>query len=858
MEISPEATKAIAKAKSEQLKLIKKRDTALDKVATDIAAKFESQIGEDGLTRAEAQQKALVEIKQEQALVREEFDAQIVPISKRITALARPPAEAVTEGKPEKQLADITQKPAKPIPKEVVTPPATQRIMTQKGTGPINLTTDSQAAIDVLDEYWKLRDEAEFVANVDEAANQEAIAEALGKKKYSPDVDVVTARASQAMMLNIDLKEHPAGHDFAKQLTGEQRQIYELSQNLPANLQQISDRITQQNKKAGQLLKDADVIRNVRENYIAHIWEKPSQKQKQRLFAKFRQRTARALPRTIEGGIVEGWTKGMTLKVKDVTSASRIARQQGTRALAGKKLLDMGKDWGLMGHKQLEGWIQIEHPNFTVWRFAGKAEPGKVYGRDLYVNEEGDLFERSPVYAEPELAKKLNRIFSSSALYKLPGVKTITFYNDQIKATILITALFHHQAFLRSSMLGGRTINVKKSWNIGKQAIKNKEPDLRLLVRNGLTIGKIQDFDPAFFTGRQTIWGKVLSQTDLTEKGRKYMVGLRNKQIKFLFNKMGPFLKAGTALMEFQAEVLNNKTKLERGEITTDEIAKSVATLMNNDFGGLHLGRLTRSGTAQHLFKLLALAPDWTESNIRSAVQMLNRGETGKVHRLFWGRIAAKGLGATLLLNFLLAAFDDEDFVTRYRKAWEIGPRRLRWLDVDITPIYRALGGETERRKYFSLLGHFRDPLKFVVRPFVSLKHKASVVGRVMIDLMMGQDWAGREFTTLGELTGITEDGKLSGRFVKWSRSKAGPIELEQFPSYFLYETRSAMPIPIQNVIAFIGGEMDAFDAISKSLGIMTFTTYPSRKNRRKSPFRKTVKKSIFGTSSTRTSPFKK
>ena len=92
VEIDKEAAKAIVRAKGEQQKLIKKRDVAVEKVATKIAAKFESQIGEDGLTRAEAQQQALVEIKQEQALVREEFDAQIEPIAKKIQGLAQPPA----------------------------------------------------------------------------------------------------------------------------------------------------------------------------------------------------------------------------------------------------------------------------------------------------------------------------------------------------------------------------------------------------------------------------------------------------------------------------------------------------------------------------------------------------------------------------------------------------------------------------------------------------------------------------------------------------------------------------------------------------------------------------------------------
>jgi hypothetical protein len=237
-----------------------------------------------------------------------------------------------------------------------------------------------------------------------------------------------------------------------------------------------------------------------------------------------------------------------------------------------------------------------------------------------------------------------------------------------------------------------------------------------------------------------------------------------------------------------------------------------------------------RSQTAQHIFRLLALAPDWTESNIRSAVQAFAKGETGYLHRMFWGRIAIKGLGATILFNLLLSAFDDDDFVERYKKAWETG--RLRWLDIDITPIYEAMGGTDDKRKYFSLLGHFRDPVKFTVHPFISAKHKGSVVSRIMLDMMIGQDWAGRQFTTIGELLGITEDGKNSGRLVKYSRSGAKPIEPAQVPSYALYQVRSAMPIPMQNLIAFLGGEMDAFDAITKSLGLMTATTYPERKKK--------------------------
>jgi len=717
--------------------------------------------------------------------------------------------------------------PKSPIPKiskEQLTPPEVRKEIATKIKSEIpESDIATQDAVNVMEAYWKEFDERELEINVATIKNQEAIANALGKTQYLPESNPEVANTSRAMMLYIDLKEHPAGHNFVDKLSEQQTQLYNLSQDLPANIRKIADGIIRQNKKFGEMAVNEEVIANARENYIAHLWQKPVKQEALR--ARFRQTTARAKQRTIEGGIVEGLSRGKKLRVDDVTLATQIAQSQINQALVGKRLLTLGKDWGLLSHKQLEDWVQVEHPGFTTWKWAGKADQAKTYGRNFFVTEEGNLMERIPVYAEPKLGKVLNNVFTPSALYKIPGVKTVSRYNAQIKSTILFTSLYHHQAYMRSYAFGSRGLNPKKAYDLGRQAIMNMTPEVRLLVRNGLTIGRIQDYDPRMIEGEQTIWGRALSSTKPTEAIRKKLVALRKRQERFLFNKMGPALKMQAGLLELRAELKRNQAELEAGNITADEIAVAVANLINNDFGGLHLGRMGRSQTAQHLFRLLALAPDWTESNIRSAVDAFRGGETGYLHRMFWGRIAAKGLGATILFNLLLASFDDEDFVERYKKAWKTG--RLRWLDVDITPIYKALGGDTDARKYFSLIGHFRDPVKFIAHPFISAKHKGSVLSRIMLDMMIGQDWAGREFTTIGELAGITEDGKRSGRLVKYERGGARPIDPSQIPSYALYQVRSAMPIPMQNLIAFMGGEMDAFDAITKSAGLMTATTYP-------------------------------
>lgn len=768
---------------------------------------------------------------------------------------------------------------AKKIPVEKFTP---VEVVKELDTAQPKLTEESKNAATVMEHYWREFNERELEISVQVTKNQQDIATALNKKDYLPVSDAETKEMSMAMMLYIDLQEHPEGHTFAEALEGKNKELYQQSQNLSANIKRIADRIAKQNLEAGKLAVQQDVIAQARENYVAHLWEHNAKYD--RFATRFRQTTARAKARRLEGGIAEGLSLGLTLRVDDITLASQIAQDQVNQANVGKKLLQLGKDWGLLSHEQVtDDWVKVEHPGFTTYRFRGTVgigEPGKVRkgdwvraadrdnlgkitdihkdtatvhfvnrqtgaeadidlpladlervrpsGQAFFISPEGVVLEKVPVYAEPKLGKTLNNVFSPSAIFKIPGAETVTRYNAIIKSTILYTSLFHHQAYLRSYAFGSRGINAAEAYKKGREAIMNMTPEVRLLVRNGMTIGAIQDYDPRMVESGNTIWGQVLALTKPTDKLNTWIQNLRRQQERFLFKKLGPFLKVQAGILELKAELERNRAELESGEITVDEIAAAVGNLMNNDFGGLHLGRMGRSNTVQHALRLLFLAPDWTESNVRSMVDAFKTGETGYMHRMFWGRIAIKGLGATVLFNLLLSSFDDDDFVERYKKAWKEG--HLRWLDIDITPINEAMGGKSDARKYFSLIGHFRDPVKFVRHPGRSLKHKGSVVSRMVYDFATGQDWAGRQFTTVGELSGISEDGKLTGRLVKWGRGKSQLLEPHQLPSWFIYEGRQSMPIPIQNIASFIAGEMDGFDAVTKSLGLMTSTTYPPKR----------------------------
>jgi hypothetical protein len=415
----------------------------------------------------------------------------------------------------------------------------------------------------------------------------------------------------------------------------------------------------------------------------------------------------------------------------------------------------------------------------------------------------------------------MNNMLGMSSLYKLPGAKTITKYNAIFKQWILLTSFFHHLAFVRSYWLGTndktwQELNVRRSYKDGLKGIMNLEPEIMRGVGNGLTLGLRQEWEENL-VNEQTVIGKVIDTIPGGEKIKGKILDLKQMQTDFLFGSFGAGLKAKSYLIEFRNQLEKHP------DVDPDILSKQVAALINDDFGGLHLQRLGRNPTLQHIFRLFALAPDWTESNIRTMVKTLINAEKNPkakkiekdLYRRFWVGILWKGAAATALLNFALAGGDPEKMLKKYKRAWKSG--NLRWLEIDTTPIYRAFGGTGRDARYFSFWGHFRDPLKFITHPIRSAHHKGSVAYSIAHEALAGTDWAGRKFTTLDELMN-------TGNVVGWG--KGGPIDMNQYPSYLLSQLIGTQPIQIQNLAAWMSGEKEAFDAITNSLGFGVRRTY--------------------------------
>jgi len=222
----------------------------------------------------------------------------------------------------------------------------------------------------------------------------------------------------------------------------------------------------------------------------------------------------------------------------------------------------------------------------------------------------------------------------------------------------------------------------------------------------------------------------------------------------------------------------------------------------------------------QHIFRLFCLAPDWTESNIRLTAKACKGLATGSPEELaLYQRLVAnwmiKGIGVTAIGNFMLAGGDIDEMIKNFEKAWEAG--NFKWLDLNITPIYQAFGGDTSRHKYFSVIGHMKDPLKMMADPIKFAHRKGSVVYKTGWEAISGENWMGKRYTTLGELL---NEHKL----VKWGPGHG--VDYSNFPSYALTQIIGTEPVQLQNAIGWMSGETEGFDAIGNSLGLGITSTY--------------------------------
>jgi hypothetical protein len=606
--------------------------------------------------------------------------------------------------------------------------------------------------------------------------------------------------------------------------------------------------------------QEHELINSHVDNYVKRMWKMPKELRDRPVTwsggatTGFQVIPTSGKPRSFDS-IVDGWEAGMDLKGHGVignlqTYANEIGYTFANRRFVEymRSLKDFKTD-GVMFEVDPKTDPDFRPgPNYTQITIPGFAKPfHKLYARD-------------------DVANLLNRMGmkASHQIWDTDIAKFPRRISAMIKSTLLSISLFHHMAGLRSYRYGvpGQNFRGFKAYREGLKKIEeqtNFEPEnlkklgpaVDFLVKEGLTLGKTQDWDEAML--QESMLEDILSgrKGKASRRLLEAWQGMRRRKRSFttgLFNRLFAGLKAQSAVMEMVHSTKKQEKKLGRA-LTEQELkltAQQTATLINADFGGLHLGRMGRNPDLQRAAQLALLAPDWTESNWRTVTGMfkmpdrlgggtlnnwINRrigdnpeleGMT-QVYRRFWKGAAMKvALDTALAQAAVLALFADEDERKEYFQFWKAQFKDLgtfskgRWIALDFTPVARKLGiGDPEKRQQFSIAGHFKDILK--VADLASLvKHKVGPIGKAAESFASMTDWKDSNFSSLEE---ILETGSLvsDNPFEKAPDGTSGM--LSQSVAWFLYNLRGAAPIPLQEAASYLQGEQSGLATIARMGG---------------------------------------
>jgi len=448
-----------------------------------------------------------------------------------------------------------------------------------------------------------------------------------------------------------------------------------------------------------------------------------------------------------------------------------------------------------------------------------------------------EIFQKQALFAPGPLAEMINKMTATDTwVFKIPVVRHLLRLNSGLKSWILLSSFFHHMAGTRSWIFGvhhgWRKANPVKAYKDGLAKIQDNHPHIELGIKNGLTLGELQDWAENELRQQKGLTESLVQYLGIEplDKAIQYGKFKRQKFTDSLFKKFFAGLKAEAFVIEYAHELQKEQERYTQGVSpmppSPDKIAENVARLINADFGGLHLPRMGRNPTLQNMFRLLLLAPDWTESNFRTVSGMipgLNKtigkfmGDVAppagldKIYRKFWGRVIFRIAAITILAQMFLNGKDETDeFLEEqmFSNRWN----KFRWTELEVSKLYRMLGIDTEgQRMTFSLGGHFFDPLKLINPPRL-IKHKGSPMMRIIGALGSRSDWAERPFTAVGELF-------KTGKTIKKSAYEQKEGFFVALPSITVNQVVNMQPIQLGHLIRYLQGEEDGLTAMMHSMG---------------------------------------
>jgi hypothetical protein len=259
-----------------------------------------------------------------------------------------------------------------------------------------------------------------------------------------------------------------------------------------------------------------------------------------------------------------------------------------------------------------------------------------------------NILVRSDIRVHPEFAEYLkNRLgLEPSAVASSAVGKALLGVGTKMKETLLSLSPFHMvQEALRGVMVGVNPFHITGPDILTGAKVDPLDPNsptkINVGVRNNLQLGvdykSLQDHSEGVSSG-----GSLLAK--IPGVGKTLANSMDFYQ-DFLFKKYIPALKARGY------ELMFDRYQEAHPDWSVDHVAKAAATHANNTFGGIPWRQMGRSATNQDWGRLLLLAPDWLEAEMRSGANLFNKDEGG-LGRAQVAKMALGLWGIARVLNY--------------------------------------------------------------------------------------------------------------------------------------------------------------------------------------------------------------
>lgn len=450
----------------------------------------------------------------------------------------------------------------------------------------------------------------------------------------------------------------------------------------------IARQLTPTEKSYGRMVRDhldnlgnealkQGLLSHLKDNYVQQVWNPPDQEGMNRIFGAGGSGFLRPNPtfakQSFYDSYFDGEQAGLNPKDKDLgflvanytksfntALMSRsfisslhegVAKDGRPLSAPGGKGMPIGGDetgpdayliFPKAGPEETSDYRVIDHPALRDWKWATK----DADGNPIFV--QGDL------RVHPQIYNKLDNILAQSNYKAPPVVEAILKGSTFFKQTLLTGAWFHqtqeglHAIFHGVSPFSPKDINLS-------------DPTTTKLLDGGLVLGNynaMASFEEGLSTGGLFKYVPFAGQ---------YL----QRYNEYLFQDYIPRLKHAMASEAFERNLKRFKGEIDAGKLTEAQTARITANQANAAFGELNYITLGRDPRMQNAFRLMALAPDFTEARARFVGQALS--PYGREQLVALGLRGAASMYVTArVVNYILNKGKDVDDPTFRDKPFSI------------------------------------------------------------------------------------------------------------------------------------------------------------------------------------------